>query len=275
ISDVLQSSLRSGFSGAFAGMVQVLSLMWLRTAVNYQYRYGVSIGQALRDLKLQGGIPRFYRGLSFALIQGPLAKFGGACANELSLHYCKLYCSDRYHLVLSTILGGILSGLWRFAIMPIDICKTILQVDGKVGLDTLLSKVTAEKSILPLYKGAVATMITTIVSSYPWLYTYNFLKSSIAVPDGIYIRALRNGIIGFIASAVSDVVSNSFRVVKILRQTTNRVHTYSDIITQIIDNGGWTDLFFRGLSLRILTNGFQSMLFTVIWRGLLEENFKT
>lgn len=141
ISDVLQSSLRSGFSGAFAGIVQVLSLMWLRTAVNYQYRYGVSIGQALRDLKLQGGIPRFYRGLSFALIQGPLAKFGGACANELSLHYCKLYCSDSYHLVLSTILGGILSGLWRFAIMPIDICKTILQVDGKVGLDTLLSKV--------------------------------------------------------------------------------------------------------------------------------------
>ena len=141
ISDVLQSSLRSGFSGAFAGMVQVLSLMWLRTAVNYQYRYGVSIGQALRDLKAQGGIYRFYRGLSFALIQGPLAKFGGSCANELSLHYCKLYCSDRYHLVLSTVLGGILSGLWRFAIMPIDICKTMLQVDGKVGLDTLLTKV--------------------------------------------------------------------------------------------------------------------------------------
>ena len=38
ISSILKSSTKSGISGAVAGAVQVISLMWLRTAVNYQYR---------------------------------------------------------------------------------------------------------------------------------------------------------------------------------------------------------------------------------------------
>ena len=33
-------ALGGGLSGAAAGVVQVLLLMWLRTAMNYQYRYG-------------------------------------------------------------------------------------------------------------------------------------------------------------------------------------------------------------------------------------------
>ena len=124
--------------------MQVLSLMWLRTATNYQYRYGVTIKQAIHDLYAQGGIYRFYQGFYFALIQGPLAKFGGACANELSLFICSyLYGSD-YSLALATMIGGLLSGLWRLFLMPIDVCKTILQVDGKRGLDLLLSKVRKE-----------------------------------------------------------------------------------------------------------------------------------
>jgi hypothetical protein len=102
---------------------------------------------------------------------------------------------------------------------------------------------------------------------------YNYLRSKIKEPSGIYKRALRNGFIGFIASAVSDVVSNSFRVVKIVRQTSHRAHSYQEIISQILQNGGMKDLFFRGLTLRVLANGLQSTLFTVIWRGLLEEKF--
>lgn len=141
VSEIVKSSVRSGLSGAFAGMVQVLALMWLRTAVNYQYRYGVSMGRSVRDLYAQGGLYRFYRGLSFALLQGPLAKFGASCANELSVQISKLCFSEKYYLGLSTIMGGILSGLWRFLIMPIDMCKTVLQVDGKMGLDLLLQKV--------------------------------------------------------------------------------------------------------------------------------------
>ena len=66
-----RSALGGGLPGASAMAVQVLSLMWLRTTVNYQYRYGGSMGNAFKSLYSQGGIPRFYKGLLPALIQVP------------------------------------------------------------------------------------------------------------------------------------------------------------------------------------------------------------
>ena len=37
-----KKALGGGLSGAIAGVVQVMTLMWLRTTMNYQYRYGTS-----------------------------------------------------------------------------------------------------------------------------------------------------------------------------------------------------------------------------------------
>lgn len=67
--------IREGLSGAFAGSIQVILLMWLRTTMSYQHKYGLSLMNALRDLHKQGGIRRFYKGIEFAIIQAPLAKF--------------------------------------------------------------------------------------------------------------------------------------------------------------------------------------------------------
>jgi hypothetical protein len=139
---IMQSAWKSGTSGAIAGSIQVLSLMWLKTAVNYQYRYGGTITKAFAELYSQGGISRFYRGLSYAIIQGPLARFGGSFSNEFATVLCKAFVLDgRYALIGSTILGGILSSIWRFIIMPIDTCKTVLQVEGKLGLDRMFQTV--------------------------------------------------------------------------------------------------------------------------------------
>lgn len=49
--------------------IQVLSLMWMRTTVNYQYANGGSMKEAFKALYSQGGVPRFYKGLLPALIQ--------------------------------------------------------------------------------------------------------------------------------------------------------------------------------------------------------------
>jgi hypothetical protein len=68
-----QRALGGGLSGAFAGLCQVAVLMWLRTAMNYQYRHGGSLRAALRTLYAQGGIPRFYQGVFYALLQNPLS----------------------------------------------------------------------------------------------------------------------------------------------------------------------------------------------------------
>ena len=49
--------------------------------MNYQYRNGTSFPVALKTLYADGGIPRFYRGVLPALIQGPMSRFGDTAAN--------------------------------------------------------------------------------------------------------------------------------------------------------------------------------------------------
>merc|ERR1711988_797836 len=75
------SAFRGGASGAIAMVAQVGSLMWLRTTMNYQYRYGTTTSQAIRTLYKDGGVFRFYRGVGPALIQAPLSRFGDTAAN--------------------------------------------------------------------------------------------------------------------------------------------------------------------------------------------------
>jgi hypothetical protein len=60
---------QGGLAGAAAMGINVMSLMWMRTAINYQYRYGTSTTEAFKALYKDGGIPRFYRGLLPALVQ--------------------------------------------------------------------------------------------------------------------------------------------------------------------------------------------------------------
>jgi hypothetical protein len=52
-----------------AMVVQVMSLMWMRTTINYQYRHGGTMTHTMRTLYAQGGIFRFYQGVMPALIQ--------------------------------------------------------------------------------------------------------------------------------------------------------------------------------------------------------------
>ena len=40
--------------------------MWLRTTMNYQYRYGTSTKEAMKKLYEEGGIARFYQGVPLA-----------------------------------------------------------------------------------------------------------------------------------------------------------------------------------------------------------------
>ena len=113
ISRAKQKAISGGLSGLIAGAVQVVTLMWLRTTVNYQYRYGVSMTTAIRELYRQGGIPRFYRGLPYALVQGPLARFGGVAANDAAIVFAA-YLTGKSEIlskgVLSTALGSVLAG---------------------------------------------------------------------------------------------------------------------------------------------------------------------
>jgi len=84
---------------------------------------------------------------------------------------------------------------------------------------------------------------------------------------------VRNGAIGFISSVVSDTIANAIRVVKTTKQALASKHTvgYGEVIAMILAADGWRGLFGRGLRTRILANAVQSMVFTVLWRGLSER----
>jgi len=218
----------------------------------------------------EGGIPRFYRGVLFALVQAPLARFGSTAANDgvealvAQWKFLEDWGPGRW-----TVLASFVVGLWRVMIMPLDTCKTVLQVDAAEGFRNLMRKVRAGK-IAVLYQGAVASAISSIISHYPWFYTYNVLSKNEYVKSVVASPLLRNAGIGFLASVVSDTVSNCIRVVKTTKQAVASKHVvgYGEAIGMVLAADGWKGLFGRGLRTRILGNGFQSIVFTVVWRGL-------
>lgn len=74
--------------------------------------------------------------------------------------------------------------------------------------------------------------------------------------------------VGICASAVSDTVSNSLRVIKTVKQTgTDGSLGYGDVVKNIIAKDGLKGLFGRGLSTRLITNMLQSMVFSVGWKA--------
>ncbi len=163
-----KSGLGGGIPGALAGAVQVMTLMWLRTIINHQSRYGTTFRQSFRTLTKEGGIRRFYRGLGFALVQAPLSRFVSTAANdgvESFLHnmeFTKLWGPGP-----STLIASLVVGFWRMMLMPIDTCKTVLQVDSVEGFRSLMRRVKAGK-IGVLYEGAIANALSSIVGHFPW-----------------------------------------------------------------------------------------------------------
>lgn len=67
VKGALKSALGGGIAGAAAMIIQVLSLMPMRTIMNYQYRYGGGMVSSAKKLYSDGGYKRYYAGLGPAL----------------------------------------------------------------------------------------------------------------------------------------------------------------------------------------------------------------
>lgn len=209
LSDVLKTAgkkaLGGGVAGALAMVVQVLALMWMRTTINFQHKYGMSTSEAMAALYAQGGIGRFYDGLSVALLQAPLSRFGdtGAYAGVMAL-------LDSVELPgsMKTLCASVAAALFRIGITPIDTFKTTLQVEGSKGMSLLMERI-ARDGPLTLYSGALGSSFATLVGHYPWFVTYDFVKTRVPEAQGVLLKQLRSALLGFVSAFVSDVVSNS------------------------------------------------------------------
>jgi hypothetical protein len=265
MSDILEKSIKSGLSGAGAMTVQVSTLMWLRTIMNYQYRHGGTIKSSVSTLYKDGGIPRFYRGVSAALFQGPLSRFGDTFSNTFALSVCDKHLSG-LPVFIQTGFASVTAGLFRVGLMPIDTVKTSMQVEGTInGLKTRLKT----NGPRVLYNGAIATSTATMVGHYPWFATYNYFNTYLPKYDNFLQNIARNAFIGFNASVISDTLSNSLRIVKTTKQShSNPSITYKQIAIDIIEKDGIQGLLGRGLKIRLMTNGIQGIMFSVIWKYL-------
>ena len=282
MSKASKRAISGGKAGASASIVQVLSLMWLRTSMNHQYRYGGTLNTSLDTLYKDGGIPRLYQGLPFALIQGPLTRFGDTAANVgIFALLDSVAWAQGMPLPLKTLCGSLAAGSWRIFLMPVDTSKTVMQVEGKEGLSLLYDEV-KEIGPGPLYRGALASAAATAVGHFPWFLTYNYLNEALPLVEGsgekdamiVFITLARSAFLGLAASCVSDCCSNSLRVIKTTKQTAgiedSKEMTYTDAVKTILETDGWTGLFGRGLKTRLLTNAIQGAAFSILWRYFQE-----
>ncbi|TFK25872.1 mitochondrial carrier, partial [Coprinopsis marcescibilis] len=234
--------------------------------MNYQYRFGTSTLTATRTLYADGGLSRYYAGLSAALLQGPLARFGDTAANAgiLALLKSNPYLSH-LPIFFKTVFASLAAAAFRMILTPIDTVKTTLQAQGKPGI-AILKKRVLRYGLGTLWYGAFATAAATFVGHYPWFATYNYLDDTLPPPHGTLHKLARRALIGFIASIVSDTISNSLRVVKTYRQVNPTRISYLASAQAVLRVDGWRGLFGRGLKTRILANGLQGLTFSVLWR---------
>lgn len=141
----LKSAAGGGIAGALAMVIQVLTLMPLRTIMNYrastavrahggsappslttsprrtaEYRFGGTLRNASSTLWADGKVPRLYAGLAAALFQGPLSRFGDTAANAGII---ALLESVDLPVLVKTVFASAASATFRMTLTPIDALK--------------------------------------------------------------------------------------------------------------------------------------------------------
>lgn len=261
-----KSAIRGGKAGSVAMVFQVVLLMWLRTTVNYQYKHGVDVATAFSRLWKEGGILRFYRGASFALLTGPISRFGDTAANE----GVRELMGTKIPIWAVTFLASIVAATWRIAITPLDTVKTMLQVYGStLGWERLNTKLRTF-GLQVLWDGALGNSAATLAGHYPWFAVNNWLEQWIPPAEDKRRKLFRRAFIGFCSSVSSDCVSNGIRVLKTYRQTSEVPLGYHAALTELFLKEG-ISFVTRGLGLKLVSNGMSGILFSVVWKMVLER----
>lgn len=227
------------------------------------------MGSTVKKLWEEGGLPRLYRGLPFALVQSPLSRFGDAATNAavppLLASLAVAGVVPSLPLAASQAAASAAGASWRIAITPIDAVKTALQVEG--SLDGLSKRIEAD-GVFVLWRGALTAAAATFVGSYPWFLTYNSLDAALPPADqsDLLLVLGRRAALGIAASCASDACSNSLRVIKTGVQTSEGDTNPLEYAKKLIEEDGIQSLFGRGLQTRLTVNCLQGAVFSVAWK---------
>jgi len=171
--------------------------------------------------------------------------------------------------LLKTLFASLAAASFRILLTPIDTVKTTLQTQGRNGIRILKDRV-RKYGISTLWYGALATAAATLVGHYPWFGTYNYLEAHLPAPNTTLQKIARRAFIGFVASVASDSISNSLRVVKTYRQVNETKIGYTAAARAVVAVDGLRGLLGRGLKTRILANGLQGLMFSVLWKFFMD-----
>jgi len=215
-------------------------------------------------LYADGGIARFYKGFGVALISSPIARFGDTAANEGVKEF---FVGTTYTQGIISMAAAIAAGSWRIMITPLTTMKTMLQVHGTAA--PLWAKVAANGPGA-MFEGCIGAATATAVAFYPWSFTFETVDKRLPEARSPCGKLARRAATGLIASFVSDVCSNSIRVLTAYKQSSEVPVGYLEAATTIIAADGVKGLFLRGLGIKLVSNGIQAMLFMILWKHLME-----
>ena len=261
MTEVYKSSNKAFKTGFTGGALQVTTLLWLRTANNYQYKHGTTLTDTMKTLYKQGGILRFYRGYIPSLFLGSSIKFG-----EINAYYYSKQCN--FNEMERLMFISSVSSFLKLMFVPIDTLDIFLQVEGKNGIKILKDKVN-NHGVKVLYYGLTPWITYNFVSTFTWFKVHNYLddKFKNKCKDGIEFN-IKNGLIGLGSSIVSDTITNPLRILKIYKQSNTSEISYAETYKNIIKTRGASEFFIRGLKTRLMIHGLQNMFFVVIWKNL-------
>merc|ERR1711990_395050 len=144
---------------------------------------------------------------------------------------------------------------WRLFLMPIDTLKTTLQTDGANGMNLLREKLQTG-GFRTFYNGGLGAVMANIVGYYPWFATYNTLEEYLPKKD-----AQGNDFTG--------VQKLGRRALMVYKQTNaNTQLTYIECAREIVAKDGVVGLFGRGLTTKLISNGIQGAMFSVLWKTI-------
>lgn len=259
------ASLKAGVPGAMAAAAQSASFMWISTAAACQYRFGFGMLESFRTLYAQGGIPRFYSGVIPTVVHVTLCRFGDTTANVLALENI-----PSPSIPLKTAVASVFAATWRAALLPLETLRANMQVKGPVNGRFAVEQRFKAGGLRALYAGAFASFTVGLLGHFPFFCTVNILSDAVPLPESATnLQTIgRNGGMGFVASMASDVVTNAFKIIATVKQTTLKPVTYYEAARKIVIADGLAALVTRGLKTRMIGNGLQGATFVLLWKEI-------
>lgn len=252
--------LYSCAAGFTAGTIQMSSLYWLKTPIKYQYVYNTGIHETFKILLNNKDKYRIFRGIIPSVLKVSLGKVGEAGF----MTYFKPE-NNQKDILKNTVISSACISLWKVSLMPFDTLGNSYQVNGKDTLEIVKNKIKVN-GLKTLYDGTTVYGAITLINCSIWLYIYNNLNLKL---DYEMNKDLRNGIIGFSATIISDLVINPLRIVKTYKQSSKEAISYKEICKKVFSSMKISD-FYRGIKVKMVFNCFNSSLYIILWKRLEE-----